>query len=230
MESLDLRPFGFPLDIEVHGSVEGSWCGGDRLVFLFGENHRDREMKRLNVENACRLVDAGVVGCAATEVPLDDLGGQSEKFIEARSRELFSEHRTDGAVTKYLSRSQPCWYGVLEFGNTLKALRPSLPVRCVEDMVLRERMMPISMAYTLAALGAVAHPSPDHLKLSDHPLHLERERAMIDNLLGLWASSAPARAAILNTGSDHCRRIAGGLRERGSNYIHLSIPASPSPY
>ena len=74
MIKVNLEPFGFPCDVELHGGIQENWTGGKRLLFLFGENHRDREMKRLSVLNACTLVDAGVVGCAGTEIPLDYLG------------------------------------------------------------------------------------------------------------------------------------------------------------
>jgi hypothetical protein len=38
--------------VTLHGTVEAIWSGGKRLVFLFGENHRDRDVKRLYVVNA----------------------------------------------------------------------------------------------------------------------------------------------------------------------------------
>ena len=53
---------------------------------------------------------------------------------------------------------------------------------------------------------------------------------MIDDLLRLWVPSAPTVAASLYSGSDHCGRIAGRLRERGSCFIHVSIPLSHSPH
>jgi hypothetical protein len=40
-----------------------------------------------------------------------------------------------------------------EFGNSLRLLRPSLDVRCVEDCVLRE-MKPIAQRYEPCELGA----------------------------------------------------------------------------
>src|SRR5436190_8886151 len=144
MATIDLRPFGFDCNVAVHGTIKESWSGGNRLVFLFGENHREMEMKRCYVVNACKLVDAGVVGCAGTEIPMAHLDGQSAEFIRLRSLELFDEQKTDEGVITQLSKTQPWWYGGFEFGNTLKVLRPSLPVRCVEDPSLREQMKPIS--------------------------------------------------------------------------------------
>jgi hypothetical protein len=187
-------------------------------------------MKRVHVVNACKLVDGGVVGCVGTEIPMAELDEQTAEFIEARSRELFEEHKTDEAVIDHLSRGQPWWYGILQFDSTLKVLRPSLPVRSVEDRALREQMKLISDAYSLAALGAAAHPSPEHPNMGDHPLNFERERAMIDNLLALWDSTAPKLAAILYTGVAHSQRIRARLQERGINYIHISIPASPPSF
>jgi hypothetical protein len=159
MTELDLEQFGVKQRLLLHGSIEACWTGGRRLVFLFGENHRDREMKRLYVSNACKLVDAGIVGCVGTEVPMADLDSQAVEFIATRSAELFAEHKTDEAVVDYLDRVQPAWYGILQFGNTLRVLRPSPPVRCVEDAVLRERMKPVSDAYCLWDLGAAPRAS-----------------------------------------------------------------------
>lgn len=229
MMHLDLRPFGFQRDVELHGTVEATWAGGKRLVFLFGENHSDREMKRLNVLNACNLVDSDVVGCAGTEVPVTVLDERTAEIIEARSRELFQEHKTDGAVIDLLSRAYR-EFGFFEFGGTLKILRPSLPVRCVENLDLRDRMKPISDAYGSANLGMAPHPFPEHPNLIDHPLNREREGAMVDNLLALWDSTAPALAAILNVGLEHVHHIAVSLRERGINYMHISIAASPPSF
>jgi hypothetical protein len=224
--NLDLRSFGFQRDIAVHGAVEATWSGGKRLVFLFAENHRDREMKRLYVVNSCKLVDGGVVSCAGTEIPMTELDERTAEYIEARSRELFEEHKTDAAVIDHLNRVQPWWYGVFQFGSTLKVLRPSLPVCCVEDRALRDQMKPISDAYILADLEAAPHPSPEYPNMCDHPLNLEREQAMIDHLLTFWDSTAPTLAAILNTGLAHWQRIAGRLQERGINYIYISIPGN----
>jgi hypothetical protein len=62
MPTLDLSAFGFHRRVNVVGIVEAEWLGGFRLAFLFGANHKDGGMKRLNVLNACALIDAGVVG------------------------------------------------------------------------------------------------------------------------------------------------------------------------
>jgi len=230
MVQLDLHPFGFPTTVEVHGTVEALWSGGKGLIFLFGENHRDREMKRLYVENACMLVDRGIVGCAGTEILMADLDGQPAEFIELQSRGLFETQKTDGSVMDELSSAQPWWYGTLEFGSTLRVLRPQLPVCCVEDTALREQMKMISDAYILADVGVAPHSSPEYPHMGDHPLNLEREQAMIDHLLAVRDSKAPNLAAILNTGSAHSKRIAAMLRERGINYIYIALPAHPPAF
>jgi hypothetical protein len=227
---LDLRAFGFDCDVGVDGIIEASWAGGKRLLFLFAENHRDREMKRFNILNAYALIDAGVVGCAGTEVPMADLDTQAADFVQGQSRRLFDEHRTDAEVIRFLDRAQPWWYGIFEFGSTLQILRPTLSVRCVEDPMLRERMNRISLAYTLVEYGAGPHPSPAHPRMIDHPLNLERERAMIRHVLTHWDSTSPPLAGILNTGSGHTERIASSLQEMGINYIYISIPVGPPPF
>lgn len=224
MTQIDLRPFGFTCEVEVHGKIEKTYRGGRRLLFLFGENHRDREMKRLNVLNACALLNAGVVGCVATEDPLVELDMLTSEEIQTRSSQLFEEHKTDEAVIDYLNHHQPFWFGIFQFGNTLKVLRPSVAVRCVEDPRLREEMKPISDDYCIWDLGGGPHPSPDYPHMDDHPHNLKRERAMIDNTLTFWEETAPSRAAILNTGSAHSERIAAGLQERDISYIHIQVP------
>jgi hypothetical protein len=38
MTKLDLRPFGFQCEVEIHGTIEASRLGVNRLLVLFGEN------------------------------------------------------------------------------------------------------------------------------------------------------------------------------------------------
>jgi hypothetical protein len=227
MTKLDLRTFGFEREVEVYGTIEASWVGGNRVLFLFGENHRDREMKRLNVLNACTLVDARVVGCVGTEIPLDDLGQLTAEQIQHRSEELFREHQTDDAVIAYLSRHQPWWYGILQFGNTLKVLRPSLEVRCVEDPGIREQMKSIAERYEIWDLCGGEHPFPGHTNMEDHPINADREAAMIRHMITLWdGKEREAPAAILNTGVAHSRRLCQRVQEMGISYIYISIQQS----
>jgi hypothetical protein len=40
MANLDLRPYGFDRDVDLYGTVEASWAGGNRLLFLFGGTTR----------------------------------------------------------------------------------------------------------------------------------------------------------------------------------------------
>jgi hypothetical protein len=231
MATLQLQPFGIPCDVEVHGTVQESWSEGKRLLFLFGENHRDREMKRLNVVNACRLVDAGVVGCVGTEVPMEDLDRHIQEFIQERSAALFGEHGTDEGVINHLSSAQPMWFGFFQFGNTLRILRPSLPVRCVEDPTLREQMKPISDRYTVWDLCGGVHPFLGYPNMEDHPINADREAAIIRHLMALWDEKAPqARGAILNTGLAHSLRLCALARGMGVSYIYISIPVSDQTF
>jgi len=227
MTCVDLRPFGFQCDVEAHGAVVDSWSGGSRLVFLIGENHKDREMKRLNLQDACSLCNLGILACVGVEEAMEDAIRWDREKIDRWSRELFDYHKTDDGVIAYLSQHQPSWYGLFEFGKTLKLLRPSLDVRCVEDPGLREQMKPIASSYELWGLGAAPHPSPEHPKMGDHPHNFLREEAMIANLFKLWEEPREAGAALLNTGLDHCRRLAERLQAQGINYIYLLNPTNP---
>jgi hypothetical protein len=228
MTKLDLHPFGFQCEAEIHAAVEDTWSGGDRLVFVVGENHRDREMKRLNLLDACALCDLDIVGCAGVEDTLMGFGYLGAEGITARSKELFDEHRTDEGVIDYLNRHQPGWYGLFEFGKTLKLLRPSLEVKCVEDGELHFRMQPIANRYFMWDLAGGPHPYPDYPSMGDHPHNFLREEAMIANLLVLWnREQRQAPAALLNTGLDHSRRLAGRLRAEGISYIYLMNRQNP---
>jgi hypothetical protein len=91
-------------------------------------------------------------------------------------------------------------------------------------------MEPILRAYELADLGFCLHPYPEYPRAGDHPLNLPREAAMIDNLLRLWDLQPPGLAAVLNTGLDHSKRIAAGLRERGIIHCLITRPVSPDLY
>jgi hypothetical protein len=221
MNEIDLRKFGIECTCPIHGTVAESWCGESGLIFLFGENHRDREMKRLNVLNARNLFDCKAVECIGTEIQLRDFGALTKADIEIRSNELFEAHKTDDAVVSYLDQKEPWWYGPFEFASTVKLLRPSLVIRCVEDLKLKEEMQPIWHAYQMHVGGP--HPFPQYPKFSDHPYNLKREHAMIENSLSFWKEFGQERAMILNTGSDHCQPIANGLRERGISYIQILI-------
>src|SRR5439155_22560913 len=98
MAIVELRQFGSECDFEFHGSVTDSWSGGKRLLFLFGENHKDREMIRLNLLNACRLCNLGVLRCVGVEEPTEDLLRWGQTGIEEKSRILFKENQDDGGV------------------------------------------------------------------------------------------------------------------------------------
>jgi hypothetical protein len=225
MTTVDLRPFGFECDATIHANIQDSWSGGSHLAVVVGENHKDQDMKRLNLLDACALCDLGVVGCAGVEEPLDNLGRWDAEMIERLSKELFDNHNTDQGVIMYLRVQQPGWYGSFEFGKTLKLLRPSLDVQCVEDPTLHERMKLISDEYDIWALLRGPHPFPGYPEKGDHPHNFLREEAMIANLLRLWdEKQRTAPAALLNTGLAHSRRLAERLRAHGRNYIFLLNP------
>ena len=230
MPTLDLSRFGFACQVDLHGTVETSWSDGDRVVFLFGENHRDRDMKRLNVLDACQLINAGVVGCVGTEERMTVLDRLQPEDVKGWSTALFAAHGTDEGVIDYLKRTQPGWYGDFEFGSAIRVLRPSLPVRCVEDLALHAKVWPLLLAYEDASLGFRPHPCPEFPTLDDHPDSRQREEAMIRNLLTLWNLQPTGKAAVLNTGLDHSRRIAAGLRERDINHCLITRPGSADLY
>jgi len=227
--TLDLSKFGLPDRVDLTGTVEGSWLDGDRLVFLFGEFHSYRGMKQRNIRNACTQIDAGAVNCVGTDVPMAELDRLTQDEIASRSAELFASQKTDEAVVNYLSLKQPPWYGGLEFGSTVKVLRPSTAVGCVEDQAHRDQIEPIRQAYLNADSYFLPPPCPDYPTFGDHPDNYPREDSMIENLLRLWSEVPAGRAAILNTGSVHSVRIAQGFRERGVSYYVITQPRSPDP-
>lgn len=226
MKKIDLKSFGLPIDCQVFGNIE-DWYNGDKgILFVFGEKHRDRGMIRHNLLNACILINTGVIACVGTEDVLELRDDLSDEELRTHSNELFKKHKADDSVIDYLSRRPPWWFGESHFGNILRVLRPSLPVRCVEDPDLREQFKPIASAYDLSDLGPIPHPYPDHPNMGDHPLNIERERAMVQNLLDLWESTDRESAAVLNIGLAHCERIVDRVRALGISYIRIAVPAS----
>lgn len=230
MSMLPLRALGFAEDVEIRGTICDQWRGGRRLVILFGESHRDRQMKRLNVSDALALVTAEVVGCVGTEVPLCDFESLTRGSLREWSEQLFATHGSDEGVLALLAERPPHWFGTFEFADALKVLRSELPVRCVEDPRLREEMKRIADAYCTAELLELPPPFPEYPKMGDHPHNVQREQAMVESLLEFWDGVAPASAAILNAGADHCLRLARRLREHDISYFIISHPRSPDPF
>jgi hypothetical protein len=215
MTKVDLRPFGFACDFDCHGQVYLSARAGQRLLFLLGENHKDRAMVRLNVLNACRLSDLGVVGCVGVEDVIGELEDWTPDAIQEKSRELFDGHGDEEGVIAYLDLENPWWLGTFRFAKALRLLRPSLAVQRVEDPELEQRTRPILDAYKTWEIGAGPHPCPEYARFEDHPLNHERDEAFIRNMVTFWDEQASrignASAAILNTGLSHSARIARRL-------------------
>jgi hypothetical protein len=227
---LDLSAFGCET-VALTGTLTIDQRGG-RMVFLMGENHTVPEMKMANVRNALKLIDAGVVGCAGTEIPLPDHDPAADPVTLAAVRRAASEGEADERVMQHLYRhwrETPPEYQWFEFGTTLRALRPDVPVFGVESPEVRARTRCVDAAYKRHERGEGPHPFPEFPAFIDHPVNAEREGAMFRELVALWERTPRARGAILNTGSAHCRRLAGLIQAAGYGCVYVAVPDRTRP-
>ena len=222
---IDLRLFGFSMTVECHGKVEDRWDDGNRLLFLFGERHCDTDEKELNILNAVHLIDQAVAGCVGDEIPFADFANFEQADFERRSGELSREHDSVNSVIAH-EKSRAYLTTFFRFGETVKTLRPALEVHCVEDPAHRAEASRVIEAYQLRGISYPSEPFPGFPTFEAHPIQEIRETAFIENMLALWDNTLldprRPRAAILNTGSFHCPRIAARLKNLKISYIYIS--------
>lgn len=201
MPTIDLRPFGFDRAFTFLGRVIDQGETGDRLLFLFDEEHHNRQWIGCNVLNACDLDDLGLLGFVGVE------GHEELDLTRPRPERVAGMARCDRTVVIQELRRLHGFF----FGGTLKRLRPALNVRCVEDTRLYHQ------ALSLAHLPGYR----------DNPIHLQRERTILANLWSSWPAETDC-AAILNLGYEHHDRIAQTLRNT-IRYIRIRPDQSNLP-
>jgi hypothetical protein len=216
MAILNLRPFGFNLEVQLRGRIKRQWMGGSRVVFLVGEYHANHGMITDNLLDACSLIKTGVVECAGVEDTIHAPAQLTLAQIERDSLQLFHKHCTDEAVIAHI-RTMPFSF---RFGRTLSYLRPRLPLACVEDPDLHGEACRIENR--LQDQGESTEHWPD-LRV-----HRERERRFVENLFQLWevVGNGASGAAMLNTGSAHSEHIADRLRTMETSFVLVDQPGA----
>jgi hypothetical protein len=187
-------------------------------VVLFGEYHEDEEEIRGNVLDACKLIDLGIVACAGVEEDLEPVHDWPESQLQhcQRASEMRAQNQGDEGMINHLRTTEgKREFKRFGFGKALRLLRPDLPLRQVEDRDIRKRMW-----------NTVDVPGLSQQERLDHPIHREREKKFVENLLSLLRETrtTKSRAAILNTGSHHSNGAADQIRSLGLNYVYLAQP------
>ena len=225
MPILNLTPFGFNFEVELHGRIERQWAGGTGLVFVFDEWHDDQDMIRDNLFDSCMLIDAGIVACVGVEDRIHAPNDLSPAQIKQHSLRLFEECGTDEAVIANLRKTKPYRF---RFGRTLSFLRPHLPVRCVEDPDWHVKAYRMENRFTDFHSGIGNQRERDEFgqRWPNDPVQCEREKRFVENFFDFWAAvgNKPGAAAILNTGSAHSQRCADRIRDAGTSFIQVSQP------
>jgi hypothetical protein len=234
MPILNLRPLGFNFEVELCGRIERQWAGGAGVVFVFGESHDDQDMIRDNLIDSCALIRTGIVKCAGVEDPIHAQNARTPTQLtlaqnEEKSLELFRKHRTDDGVIASLRAPSS-----FRFGRTLSFLRPHLPVRCVEDPDLHDKVCRIHSRFDEILSRTHNQRIRDKFdkRWPNLPSQCEREKRFVENLFHFWAAvgNKTGAAAILNTGSAHSQRCADRIREAGTSFIHVSQPRAANSY
>lgn len=205
---LNFGPLKIAKSVELYGrrlSHNGDIDSGC-IILLFGENHKDKRMIDLNVLNACKLFDNGLLHCAGVEEPEIDFAGRGmDDWVEQQSRELLDEYGDDCKVLGFLQTVVgERRFGTFRFGKSLRLLRPSLLVRPVEDPHLHAEAIQRQADYLMRF--------EDEKFLDDH-VQIRREEKWIENLLALvgTVNNGTQKIAILNTGLSHTPRLTSHL-------------------
>ncbi len=190
------------------------------LVILLSENHVDEPAIWQNLRTGLRLIDAGVVDFVGVEgtpegVPLE-AGQFARRFgslsFDGFTRELRARSEDDAGI---IAAMRTCSRKLLErmsFARTLLCLQPAVAIETVEDPLLHAES---EAAY--AKLDDECCAAPEETRtaaiqaFAQSELQRQRDRAFVANLLSKRQSFRKTRAAILNAGTNHQRRIVAIL-------------------
>jgi hypothetical protein len=133
MFSIDLAPFGLGDPIELHGElVESMVVPHMDLVFLFDEDHEYHAGIYHAVQNACQLIDRGVVDLIAVEGKTGNFRNQLDTQLQSEGivsslEQYIALMEQDPATELQVWREHPMFMYWLLF------TRPDAPVWGVED-------------------------------------------------------------------------------------------------
>jgi hypothetical protein len=243
---IGLDSFGNPAVFNCRGTIKSRRLGGQRLLFLFGERHSIKPFIKVNLLNAVDLCDLGVLSCVGVEGrPLED----GEPFPAPDVvREFQSQQGQHDGNVEALIDGMLTWFQRpgFHFWNLLTLLRPSLPVRCVEEPGLYRRAEGLNLQYSNMRKEAIAETlrrsplfEPDHphrecrieektnmqweQELVQEEVTRARDGQFIKAMRELWDQSGSGKIAILNAGTAHQYRIARLLPAEIS-YYHIEQP------
>jgi hypothetical protein len=211
MSSIDLADYGFPGAIfEYQGQIIGQQKKGDRLLFLFNEQHTNESMIRRNIKNAFFLYDLGIISCVGVEEYPYRFQGKGEHDVAEMSSIWFERYNdADGIIDRSYEFSRPN----LPFGMTLKLLRPTIKVSTVENDSLHKQCENIrdDFLYRLAMTQDLIAADRLRREFEEHPINLQRDEAFLRGMLEWWHENGTEKAAILNAGASHQQRIVRQL-------------------
>jgi hypothetical protein len=254
---VDLARFG----IDTHrlkGSVVSHSLTGRRLLFLFGERHTIRAGIKANLENALVLFDSGAISCVGVEgwkdpsepVPCPIF---TELYDGLKARHGINE---EAIITGLLQNYGPNNY---VFWKALTLLRPSLPIRSVEDRALFHQVGDTSRRVVDDRIAAIADfirqsglpfsqfsPYPPTSEqeqtiivyksktqaseeFAEMDLNYQRDEAFLTNVRVLWDEAGQDKAAILNAGVSHQYRIARQLLKNPAYRDEFSYVLTEQP-
>jgi hypothetical protein len=244
---IDLARFGCPAVFNCRGTLKSHRPGGgQRLLFLFGERHGIKPFIKLNLLNAIDLCDLGVLSCVGVEGrPLED--GEAFPAPEV-AQEFRSQQEQHGGNVEAVIDGMLGWFPRpgFYFWNLLTLLRPSLPIRCVEEPGLYRRAEWLNLQYANMRKEAVAEalrrsdlfePNDPHREcrieakanmqweqeLVQEEVTRARDGQFIRAMLELWGQSGAGKVAVLNAGTAHQYRIARLLPDE-IGFYHIEQP------
>ena len=231
METIELTDFGFDgIQFTFYGEVVTRRAEGDRLLFLFGEEHEVPAIIKPNVLNALELARLGVIACVGVEEYPFVWEGRTDADVERELERNLARHGDEAGIITAL--------GPLYFGQTVKLLCPTMPVRCVDDPKLYEAAEKLDEKYRgrierrareiFARMTEGMSPTAqERMRLDtesqeqarveikkeygEEAVHIQRDEAFIRNMMTLWGKNGFKRAAILNGGGKHIERITAKL-------------------
>jgi hypothetical protein len=258
MFSIDLRPFGFDHIVHLLGEpVETIEFPDAPLLFLFDEHHSYLPGIDQAVQNACRLIDAGVVDLIGIEGKTGSLRKQVDAQLQSEGivsslEDFIALMKQDPAAEERVRENAPM------FMYRLLLLRPKAPVWGVEDpdayrgaaeevagLLADDCRALRSMINPSEVLEIALEPDPQRkarlfyaLRVRDTQMLLERlsvDRPLhfLSNLRGIRKELSCSRASILNAGTLEQDRVLERIRaERDFSVVRIrpvGMPWFPRP-
>ena len=255
MERINLEQFGFPI-IELHGSEIGRSPGPPPLVILFDENHLDRERIKINLRDACILIDQGIVDFVGAEIPVEGVARVITQFLEQKgyrsvedywraTRDAGGDERIISEFDQWVSPPSTPMY----FAACLQLLRPGIVVNIVEDPdahaaygrkqeELEAELEPTKLGrITVFENQGMSHIEADRQvdaedreticsRMRVDPTNHQREVGFLAVSERQYRETGARRATLLELGQYHNDGVSRLLVERGQAFIRIGVADS----